>query len=81
MTATKVHFADAAPPSEPAEVEGRITSFVSVANFKVEGQVVDATSARFSGGRASDLANGLQVHAKGPIVAGVLRATTLEIDR
>lgn len=81
VTATKIHFADSAPPSEPAEVEGRITSFVSVANFKVEGQVVDATAARYSGGRASDLANGLKVHAKGPITAGVLRATTLEIDR
>lgn len=81
VTASKIHFTDPPASTEPAEVEGRITNFVSVSNFKVEGQVVDATSARYSGGRASDLANGLKVHAKGPVTAGVLRATTLEIDR
>lgn len=80
VTATKVHFADL-PSAEPAEVEGRITDFVSVSNFKVQGQVVDASAAVFSNGRASDLANGLKVHAKGPVTAGVLRARTLEIDR
>jgi hypothetical protein len=80
VTATKIHFADQ-PGTEPAEVEGRITEFVSVSNFKVQGQVVDASAAVFSNGRASDLANGLKVHAKGPIAAGVLRARTLEIDR
>jgi len=80
VTATKIRFTDT-PTGEPAEVEGRITEFVSVSNFKVQGQLVDASAATFSNGRASDLANGLKVHAKGPVTAGVLRAKTLEIDR
>lgn len=80
VTATKIRFTDA-PSTEPAEVEGRITDFVSVSNFKVQGQLVDASAATFSNGRAADLANGLKVHAKGPVVAGVLRATRVEIDR
>ncbi len=80
VTATTIRFTDL-PTAEPAEVEGRITEFVSVSNFKVQGQVVDASAAILSNGRASDLANGLKVHAKGPVTAGVLRARTLEIDR
>ena len=80
VTATKVRFTETAS-SEPAEVEGRITDFVSVTNFKVQGQLVDASAAAFENGRPSDLANGLKVHAKGPVTAGVLRATKLEIDR
>jgi hypothetical protein len=80
VTATRIRFTET-PSSEPAEVEGRITDFVSVSNFKVQGQLVDASTATFSNGRASDLANGLKVHAKGPVTGGVLRARTLEIDR
>lgn len=81
VTASKVHFADPPSPGEDAEVEGRITDFASVASFKVEGQLVDATAASFSNGGAGDLANGLKVHVKGPVSQGVLRARTVEIDR
>ena len=81
VTASRVHFSDPRRPGEDAEVEGRITDFVSVASFKVEGQLVDATAASFSNGGAGDLANGLQVHVKGPVAQGVLRARTVEIDR
>ena len=60
------------------EVEGKITGFVSVANFKVAGQQVDATAATFKNGDASDLADGRDVTVKGPLVAGVLKATEVE---
>jgi hypothetical protein len=61
------------------EVEGYITSFISVASFKVAGQLVDASTASFEGGTAAKLANGLKVHATGPVSAGVLKARKLEI--
>jgi hypothetical protein len=66
--------------AQEVEVEGYITNFVSVANFKVTGQVVDASAAAFEGGTAAKLANGLKVHATGPVSAGVLKARKLEID-
>lgn len=66
--------------AQEVEVEGYITNFVSVANFKVTGQVVDASTAAFEGGSAAKLANGLKVHATGPVSAGVLKARKLEID-
>jgi hypothetical protein len=66
--------------AKEVEVEGYITNFVSVSNFKVNGQVVDASTAAFEGGTAAKLANGLKVHATGPVTAGVLKARKLEID-
>jgi hypothetical protein len=81
VTATKVHFADPPAPAEDAEVEGSITDFVSVARFKVKGQLIDATGASFKNGGPADLANGLKVHVKGPVAQGVLKAKTVEIDR
>ncbi len=80
VSATRVAFLREPTSGQDAEVEGRITEFVSVSNFKVQGQVVDATAATYSHGGPGDLANGLQVHATGPITGGVLRARTLEID-
>jgi len=51
---------------------------VSVSNLKVDGQQIDASKATFSNGAASDLANGRDVTAKGPVVATVLQATSIE---
>ncbi len=61
-----------APPAPTLEVDGKIASFVSVASFTVAGQQVDASGATFKNGTASDLANGRDVTATGPLVAGVL---------
>jgi len=60
------------------EVEGRITNFVTTANFKVDGQQVDGSSATFKNGKATDLADGRDVTAKGPVAAGVLKAAEIE---
>lgn len=64
-----------------AEAEGYITNFVSPSNFKVQGQIVDASTATYEHGTSADLANGLKVHATGRIANGVLKATLLQIDR
>jgi len=60
------------------EVEGKISSFVSVASFTVAGQAVDASGATFKNGKASDLADGRDVTVRGPLVAGVVKATEVE---
>jgi Domain of unknown function (DUF5666) len=62
------------------EVSGTITVFSSIANFVARAQPIDASAATFSEGRASDLAIGKKVSVKGPIVGGVLRARTIEVD-
>lgn len=81
VAASTVTFSDPPPTAEDAEVEGIIQVFVSVSNFTVKGQVIDATNARYSNGRPADLARGLKVHVKGPVQQGVLLARTCEIDR
>ena len=78
LVASKVSIEDA-PTAQALEVEGPITAFVSIANFKVAGQTVDASKAAFTNGTAADLADGRRVAAKGSLVAGVLQATTIEI--
>lgn len=80
VTATRIVFREPPESGENAEVEGRITDFVSVSNFRVQGQLIDASAATYSHGGPATLANGLKVHVKGPITAGVLKAKTVEID-
>jgi hypothetical protein len=57
------------------EVKGAISAFVSVANFTVRGQVIDASTATFDGGTAANLAVGKIVEIKGPVVNGILKAS------
>jgi hypothetical protein len=80
IQATTIEFKARVPDDNKSEVEGYITNFVSASNFKVNGQVVDASTATYEHGTAADLANGLKVHATGRITNGVLRATLLQID-
>lgn len=63
-----------------SEVEGVINNFVSVANFTVAGRQVDASAATFQDGSAGQLANGVKVHAEGPLVGTVLKATRIDFD-
>jgi hypothetical protein len=81
LQAASVEFKARVGDGSKSEVEGYITQFVSASNFKVNGQVVDASAARYEHGTAADLANGLKVHATGTISSGVLRAALLQIDR
>jgi hypothetical protein len=62
-------------PGATARLMGPITDFVSAANFKVQGQTVDASAAMFQRGTAADLANGKMVRVDGPLAAGKVMAT------
>ncbi|NDP41672.1 MAG: hypothetical protein GZ089_02970 [Aromatoleum sp.] len=78
LVATTVSIESA--PATTIEVEGTITNFVSVSNFKIAGQTVDASKASIENGSASDLANGRQCHATGPAVNGVLQASVVTLE-
>ena len=58
-----------------AEIHGFVSTFVSIANFTVNGIPVDASTARISGGT---VALGVRVEIHGSISNGVLMATKVE---
>ncbi|MGA7799212.1 MAG: DUF5666 domain-containing protein [Gammaproteobacteria bacterium] len=60
-----------------ASVEGIVTDYNGLSNFKVAGQTVDASTATISP-TGFQIANGVQVEVGGPISAGVLKATKVE---
>jgi Domain of unknown function (DUF5666)/Repeat of unknown function (DUF5648) len=76
---TGVPTAPQPPIAGAAELNGSVSGFVSVANFTVNGQKVDATNAVFRDGSPASLRNGVTVEVKGNIVNGVLIATRVEI--
>jgi Domain of unknown function (DUF5666) len=67
------------PNGDGLEVEGYVSEFVSIANFKVDGQVVNASNAVIKNGVAADIANGVKVEAEGTITNNVLVASVLVI--
>jgi len=84
--ASIVHIEDASSSnsssssaSGDAEMKGAVSNYVSIANFTVQGQVVDASSAVFEDGTATDVANGAVVEVHGKIVGGILIASRVEI--
>ncbi|PHV00253.1 hypothetical protein CSQ88_18120 [Iodobacter sp. BJB302] len=56
------------------EVKGAVSDFVSLSNFKVAGQKVDASKAEIKEGKSGSLANGRVVEVKGVLTNGVLIA-------
>ena len=58
-------------------VQGEISDYASVAAFRVRGELVSANTAIFSGGSASDLANGKRVRVRAVAGAGQLEATQI----
>lgn len=56
------------------EVKGAVGDFVSLSNFKVAGQKVDASKAEIKDGKSASLANGRVVNVKGVLTNGVLMA-------
>jgi hypothetical protein len=69
----------AQPDRESAEIEGRISAFVSQRSFAIDGLPVDATNASFVGGTAG-LALGTRVEVTGRIAGGVLLAQRVELE-
>ena len=69
-----------APQGTSLSVEGSITGFVSVSSFLVSGQQVNAANATFHNGTAASIANGVRVSVDGTLQAGVLVASSVEIQ-
>ncbi len=83
FVATRVHIEDGPGGVDVggaglAEVQGAVANLVSVSDFTVNGQKIDATNAVFDDGTVANLVNGVVVEVKGKITNGVLIATHVE---
>lgn len=68
--------------SEEAEVEGIVTQVAGTGDFSIGNVHVQTNSATlFAGGAVNDIAIGAHLHAKGPLIGGILKATKVEIER
>ena len=64
-----------------AEVEGFITNLdVGAKTFRINGQLVNYSTATFVGGTEAELADGIKVEAEGPISGGILQAVKIEFE-
>jgi hypothetical protein len=61
------------------ELEAVIEQYVSLANFRLSGLVIDGSAATIQSGLASDLAVGVSVEVKGEVQSGVVRASKIKI--
>lgn len=78
LVATRVVRLDTSVAGEGGavvKVEGAITDFVSVANFRVAGRGINAASATFESGVAAELRDGRRVAVDGVLAGDVLMAT------
>jgi hypothetical protein len=65
---------------EDLNLQGLVSNYVSISNFRVSGQIVDASQAKLAPQNAAALlANGVEVKVQGALVAGVLVADELEL--
>jgi hypothetical protein len=64
------------PDLDGAKLRGLVSAFTTSSNFSVNGQPVDASAAP----AVTGLALGVRVEVEGPVVAGVLRATKVQIE-
>ena len=60
-------------------VTGLVSGYQSMARFNLANVSVDASTARVTGGQASQVGNGTTVEVTGPVTNGVLKATTVKI--
>ena len=86
FVASRVQIEEAGATTPPtalgqAEIKGVISAFVSVSNFLVAGQKVDASSALIEDGTVASLISGATVEVNGTVVAGVIKATRVELKR
>ena len=65
------------PDSSLIELEGYVSGYVSIADFLVDGQQVDASSAVLRNGTVADLKDGVKVEVEGTMTAGVLVASKI----
>ncbi len=69
----------AAEDGATAAVGGRVTGYVSMADFRVAGVRVNAQGATLDGGTAADVVDGASVAVEGTVSAGVLTAAKLRV--
>jgi hypothetical protein len=69
-------------PEDFAEwhLEGIVSDFVSLADFRVDGEAVDASGAQFEPPDPSFVQDGELVEVEGPIVGGVLVAENVKLE-
>lgn len=67
------------PDDDGLEVEGYVSDFVSISNFMVNGQVVNAANAVIKNGTPADIRDGLRVEVEGTMTSGVLVASVVII--
>jgi Domain of unknown function (DUF5666) len=77
LVARKIEFHDA-EDNVKAAVRGDVTDYISSSDFRLNGQKVNASNAVFDNGKASNIANGVQMEAKGKMVNGVLVADAVK---
>jgi Domain of unknown function (DUF5666) len=65
--------------SENSKISGVVSAFVSLSNFMLGTQKVDASNARFEHGASGALANGVAVRVEGVVINGVLVATEVKL--
>jgi len=68
------------PEATATEIEGYVTGFASLASFKVDGVMVDASGkVVFDKGNASQIANGARLEVAGHMSGGVLFAENIAV--
>jgi len=66
---------------DEVSLQGPISDYMGIGDFKINGQQVDASQASLSPGNVlALLGNGLEVEVEGDIVGGVLMAVELELE-
>jgi len=70
----------AANPDDKVELEGIVTQFVTLGNFRVNGQGIDASSAKIENGIATDIKENVRLEVEGNIDSnGILQAVKVDI--
>jgi Domain of unknown function (DUF5666) len=77
LVARKIEFHDA-EDNVKAAVRGEVTDYVSISDFRLNGQKINASNAAFENGKANNIANGVPMEAKGKVVDGVLIAEAVK---
>jgi len=81
LVAERVRLRQGASSSQVFTARGNVTSFQSVARFRVQGQWIDASAAEFIGGTADDLQRARVLVTGTRVEDDVLRATRVEFLR
>lgn len=77
LTASNIAVFTASAPTS-VEVHGMVANFVSSSSFTLRGVVIDASNATYTGGAASQLANGVFLEVHGTVANNVVRATSVQ---